>query len=352
MMKNSSTRHKGCLTRLGHIFSSAVTLIILLAVTGMSYQAIATSRDLKVNPPPGNLFNVGDHQLHVRCVGAGSPTVILEAGLGENSVGWYLVQSDAAQTTRVCAYDRAGVGWSDSVQEPLSSAEIAQDLHTLLAAAKIEPPYVLVGHSAGGVHVRTFTGLYPDEVVGMVLVDSSHEQQTLRQQAIAGEDAVPQDFVAPMSVLLPTAARLGILRLLGVGETAASSTPFPAEIQAALAATKNRTAHAVALNLESQAFELDASQPNPPASLGDLPLIVITRGIGGVETMSELPIPELPADYWQKMDELWLVLQNELADLSTNSQHWMAEVSDHMVPHNQPAIIVTAIQQVIGATKE
>ena len=352
MMKNSSTQNIGCLPRLGRILGSIVALILLLVVVGMSYQAIATARDLKAYPPPGELVAVGDHQRHIHCMGAGSPTVILEAGLGENSVGWHLVQTEAAQTTRVCAYDRAGVGWSEGVQEPLSSAEIAEDLHTLLAAAKIEPPYVLVGHSAGGVHVRTFTRLYPDKVVGMVLVDSSHEQQTLRQNAISSQGKTPQELVGPMSALLPTAARLGILRLLGVGETAAAETPFPKEIQAALAATKNRTAHLMALNLESQAFELDTSQPNPPASLGDLPLIVITRGIGGRETMGDLPGSELPADYWQKTDELWLVMQDELADLSSNSQHWVAEESDHMVPYSQPTIIVTAIQQLVAATKE
>ena len=333
--------------RLGRILGGAIVLFILLAVAGMSYQALATARDLKAYPSPSQLFDVGDHQLHLYCVGNGSPTVILEAGLGESSLSWHLVQAQTAQITRACAYDRAGLGWSESVEEPLSSAEIAQDLHTLLAAAQIEPPYLLVGHSAGGVHIRSFAHLYSDEVVGMVLVDSSHEQQTLRQNAAAGQEKTPQDTIASISVLLPPLSWLGILRLLGLGETAAAEAPVPAEVQAALAATMNRTTHVVASNLEAKAFALDSSQTNPPAPLADLPLIVISRRLGNVEEMAELPIPGLPADYWPMMDDLWLVMQDELTNLSTNSQHWVAEESGHMVPYEQPLIILEAIQHQI-----
>ena len=346
-MKNHSTRKKGCLTCPGRIFGGAMALILLLAIAGIIYQNQATVRDQQAYPPPGVMFDTGDDQLHMHCMGEGSPTIVLEAGLGESSLSWHLVQAEAAQTTRVCAYDRAGLGWSEGVKEPLSSAEIAQDLHTLLATAQIEPPYVLVGHSAGGVHVRSFAHQYPDEVVGMILVDSSHEQQTLRQNVIAGQAETPQDIMASIRVLLPTLSRFGILRLLGLGETAAADAPFPAEIQAALAATMNRTAHVVASNLEAKAFELDSSQPTPPVSLGDLPLIVITRGLGNVEEMANLSIPGLPTDYWQRLDELWLVMQGELTALSTNSQQWLAEESGHMIPYEQPLIILEAIQHQI-----
>ena len=340
----NKTNTRGCLWWGTRFICVLAAVLFLMVVAGLSYQSDATTRDLKAHPPPGELFDVGDHQLHLYCMGNGSPTVILEAGLGENSLGWHLVQTEASQTTRVCAYDRAGLGWSEGVKKPLSSAEIAQDLHTLLAKAQIEPPYVLVGHSAGGVHVRSFAHLYPDEVIGMVLVDSSHEQQTPRQDAVAGQENTPQDMMASISVLLPTLSRLGILRLLGLGETATAEAPFPAEIQAALAATKSRTTHVVASNLEAKALELDLSQPNPPGSLGDLPLIVITRGLGSAEEMAGLSIPGLPADYWQRMDELWLVMQAELADLSTNSQQWLAEASGHNVPYEQPTLIVDAIR--------
>ena len=338
---------RGCLWWGMRFCVVSVMVFLLLAVAGVIYQNHATAHDQQAYPPPGAIFDTGDHQLHMLCMGKGSPTVILEAGLGENSLSWHLVQAEVAQTTRVCAYDRAGVGWSEGSKEPMSSTEIAQVLHTLLAVAQIEPPYLLVGHSAGGVYVRSFTHLYPDEVMGMVLVDSSHEQQVLRQNATVNQQTSPQDAFLSVSTFMPTLARLGILRLLGTAEAAAAEAPFSAEIQAALAATKNRTAHAVAINQESTAFSADTSQPNPPTSLGDLPLIVITRGIGDAETMDDLPIPNLPDDYWEQMDALWLVMQAELAALSTSSQQWIAVESGHMIPFEQPELIADAIHHLL-----
>ena len=344
-VNNHSTHNKGCRTYLRRILGGALALILILPVAGMSYQALATARDLRAYPPPGKLYDVGDHRLHINCLGIGSPTVILEAGLGDGALNWHLVQVEASQTTRVCAYDRAGVGWSEGVTEPLSSTDIAGDLRTLLAMAHIEPPYVLVGHSSGGLHVRSFTQLYPDEVVGLVLVDSSHEQQTPRQNAIAGQETPSQETILSLMALTPTLARLGILRLLGGGEMAAAEAPFPAETKAALAATRSRTAQTVASYQETKAVLLDTSQPNPPASLGDLPVIVITRGIGDAEEMGDLITSEASADYWQARDELWIMMQTELANLSTNSQHWVAEESGHYIPYDQPVLIVDAIRQ-------
>src|SRR5215207_7597931 len=150
-----------------------ITGLLALAVIGAIYQAIATQIDQRTYPPPGEMVDVGTHSLHINCIGQGSPTVILESGLGTMSADWANVQPEVANTTRVCAYDRAGTGWSEPGPEPRDSQQIARELHTLLGNAGIDDPYVLVGQSFGGLYVRMYASRYPKEVEGMVLVDAS-----------------------------------------------------------------------------------------------------------------------------------------------------------------------------------
>ena len=151
--------------------------LLALAVIGAVYQAIATEIDQRTYPPPGELVNVGNHSLHINCVGEGSPTVILEAANGGMSAHWAQVQQQVAQTTRVCAYDRAGLGWSEPGPEPRDARQISSELHTLLkSAADAAGPYVLVGHSYGGLYARMYAARYSDETAGVVLVDSSHPE--------------------------------------------------------------------------------------------------------------------------------------------------------------------------------
>jgi pimeloyl-ACP methyl ester carboxylesterase len=118
--------------------------------------------------------------MHLLCVGDGSPTVILESGLNDSWLYWYKVQPAAGRFTRVCSYDPAGVGWSDTQPEPLHSRNTALRLHSPLNNAGVNPPYVLVGHSRGGVHVRVYQNMYPSDVVGIVRADSSHPEQKNR----------------------------------------------------------------------------------------------------------------------------------------------------------------------------
>src|SRR5215207_4765289 len=140
-----------------------VALCFLVAAAGFTYQTIATEQDKAAYPPPGQLVDVGGHRLHIQCVGTGSPTVITESGLGGTSLDWSLVQPAVAQTTRICSYDRAGWGWSDPGPSPRTSGRIVEELRSLLAAAGIAGPYVLVGHSVGGLHAQLFASRYAPE---------------------------------------------------------------------------------------------------------------------------------------------------------------------------------------------
>src|SRR5688500_5261516 len=134
----------------------SVVALLALAVAGAIYQAIATERAERAYPPPGEMVGVGGHSLHINCVGQGGPTVVLEAGSGGFSAQWVRVQREVSGTARVCAYDRAGMGWSEMGPEPRDAEQITGELHTLIKGANIEGPYVLVGHSFGGLYVRTY----------------------------------------------------------------------------------------------------------------------------------------------------------------------------------------------------
>jgi pimeloyl-ACP methyl ester carboxylesterase len=153
---------------------------VSLAITGALYEMIGGWRDAQRFPRRGRFVQVGSIRMNIDCDGQGSPTIILESGSGGPSVDWLMVQPEIAKFSRVCSYDRAGYGWSDSGSEPRSSLQIATELNQLLQAASEKGPYVLVGHSMGGYDIRVYTSQYPNDVVGMVLVDASHEDQELR----------------------------------------------------------------------------------------------------------------------------------------------------------------------------
>src|SRR5215218_4840882 len=187
-----------------------VVALLILAVVGAIYQVIATARAERAHPPPGELVDVGGHRLHIHCVGQGSPTVVLDGGTGEMSAHWVLVQREVSDTTRVCAYDRAGMGWSEMGPEPRDAKRISSELHALLKGANIEGPFVLVGHSFGGLYTRTYAARYPDEVAGVVLVDSSSPDQ-FSYPPVARDSYEPQKQMFAVSSLL---ARLGVVRLL------------------------------------------------------------------------------------------------------------------------------------------
>ena len=204
------------------ILLGLLALIVLLALGGASYEAIMAAGDGKRYPAPGQLVDVGGYRLHLHCIGQGSPTVVLDAGLGGFSLDWGAVQPQIAKSTRVCAYDRAGLGWSDPGPAPRSPQQFASELHALLTKGGIEGPYVLVAHSLSGKTARLFASQHPDEVAGMVLVDVRHEfvDDHRAPEQLAAEDAERRQF----QNMIRWTARFGLVRLLwapGVAERAA-----------------------------------------------------------------------------------------------------------------------------------
>jgi pimeloyl-ACP methyl ester carboxylesterase len=127
-------------------------------------------------PVPGRLVSLGSHRLHVHCLGDGSPVVVFDAALGGSSLSWTFIQPAVAAFTTACTYDRAGFGWSDAGPMPRTAGRIAAELHALLRAAEVPPPYVLVGHSFGGLSIRAYASSYPEDVAGLVFVDPAHPE--------------------------------------------------------------------------------------------------------------------------------------------------------------------------------
>jgi pimeloyl-ACP methyl ester carboxylesterase len=309
--------------------------IVTLAAIGAAYQTIANQVDKSAYPPPGQMVDVGGYQLHLYCTGAnvnGSPTVILEQGLGGISSGWALVQPEVAKGTRVCSYDRAGMGWSDSSSEPSDAQHIAQELHTLLQNAAIPGPYVLVGWSVGGLYAREYAGQYGDEVVGLVLLDSSHPDQWTSTP----EGQAKFESNAKIYSVAPILVRLGVIRVMGLLQPGSGlPTPYNEQLKASFAATKDWDAQTA----EFLASLATTTQVRESGSLDDIPLFVLTATEHGTPPNEE---------------QLWQGWQVDLASLSTNSLHQIVEGADHDSFWRDPEMVkVTnaAILQIVEAAR-
>jgi pimeloyl-ACP methyl ester carboxylesterase len=291
-------------------------LIIGLALVGAIYESLAEAADAKVYLPPGQLVDVGGHRLHINCTGTGSPTVVIVSGLGDWSTSWGgVVQPEVAKTTRVCTYDRAGFGWSESSSLPSDAAQFAKELHTLLQNANVPGPYVLVGHSLGGFIVRIFAHDYASEVVGVVLVDSMNPKQVTESLS---------NKLALFSSMEAALARVGVGRLLFKLPALAPSLPEGDE------AYYPHLARPQSFQTSANEYrELPTSAAEAAAvkSFGDLPLIVLTaKG---------------------NTNPGWPGLQNELLQLSSNSQHLFAENSGHVIQFDEPKAAIDAIIQMV-----
>src|SRR3954451_515030 len=165
-------RVRRVLRGIGRTLAVLVGLLVVLGLLGVVYESAAEAADVRAYPPPGQMVDVGGYRLHINCVGTGSPTVVIDAGWGDWSGGWSRVQPEAAKTTRVCTYDRAGMGYSEAGPLPRTAEHFARELHALLQHAGVLGPYVLVGHSFGGAPVRVFAHAYAPEVAGVVLIEA------------------------------------------------------------------------------------------------------------------------------------------------------------------------------------
>ena len=283
---------------------------MVVAGLGGLYQAATPAPEVAGGVMPGRLVDVGGYRLHLSCAGTGSPTVVLLNGLGETSPQWARISPTVAQTTRVCAYDRAGQAWSDDSPNRADSTHAATDLHRLLTAAGEAGPYVLAGHSSGGVHALTYAAMYPDGVAGIVLLDSASPHQVDLISSFNGEYQLMRRALA----VAPTLFRFGIGHITQALTTPA--LPGPAGEQAAVFANSPRRMRD--MRAEQTALPDAFRQAQRLTTLGATPLVVLTAKDN--------------ADHRQG----WATAQDQLAALSTNTRHTVADF-DHMALLENPA---------------
>lgn len=319
--------------QIGLWLGGALGVLAVLLLSGFVWQTAVSSQTHTNYPPLGQLIDVDGHKMHLYCIGAGSPTVVLESGLGDTMLNWSEVQKETAVFTRVCSYDRVGFGWSEPVDDPVFSPQVADTLHTLLQNAGESAPYVVVGHSVGGIHVRSFALQYPNDVAGVVLVDSSHDNQR-------AED--PDEGKDPLIALCRVLAPFGIVRAFNLAEEGVDANPhLTAEQRNMLIALTNQSHTCRANANEETAADTDMSQPHPKP-LGDLPLTVLTATQSVNRIAAELP-PKLVV----QVNDLWTAKQLELVALSTNSTQIIATESAHYIQYDQPELVVEAIEQMV-----
>jgi pimeloyl-ACP methyl ester carboxylesterase len=305
----------------------AVGAVVLLVAVAGGYEAIREARDRSVRSMPGQLFDVDGHRLHLSCMGSGSPTVILEPGLGEPGVmmsGW--IQPGVAAATRVCVYDRAGKGWSESARALQDGFAVADDLRTLLTNADIAGPYVLAGHSTGGVYAQIFAERYPDEVAGVVLLDS---QSPNALAELPGWARFYRRFRTATKVF-PVLAGLGLMRL----SHRTTAGGLPSEARSAARAFWPTTRHNRSLRDEVAQLETTLAEAQGLKTLGDKPLVVVTAAKDAMNG--------------------WLPLQDEMAGLSTNSIHRVEQGATHtslVEDQGDSAISIHAILDVVAAVR-
>ncbi len=269
---------------------------------GAAYETVRETQDRSTHVMPGELVDVGGHRLHIDCTGTGSPTVVLEAGLGASSpimAGW--IAPAVAPTTRVCVYDRAGKGWSDPAPEGQDGVAVVSDLHTLLERHGETGPFVIAGHSSGGVYGQAFAATYPDEIAGLVLIDSQPASALTR---LPGYDQM-YSWLRRASGIGPSVSRFGLMRL--VITATAGSLPEPQRS-------------------EEDAFESSADQARSTREeLEALPAAM--ERARGLTTLGDKPVAVVTAE--KEAQKGWLPLQDEMTALSTNSVHHVIHDATH-----------------------
>jgi pimeloyl-ACP methyl ester carboxylesterase len=333
---------------------NVMTAALLLVGVSLAAQGQSAST-LPPHPPPGQLIDLGGWRLHLNCLGkasASQPTAILEAGAGDFSVDWSLVQPDVARFARVCSYDRAGSGWSDLGPRPRTMHQLVWELHTLLDKAGVKPPFVLVGHSYGGWLVRLYAATYPAEVVGMVLVEAGADNprrllpdgKLTRAADIATGQPIPA--VKTSDPLRESDIPPRILSLIENAVREAGShanepprDKLPADAQRMRTWTLSQVKHAASNDNPVEADELAAmfaERKRKKDLLGDMPLIVLSRGVPEDGRVAE---EEHTAD------------QAALLTLSRIGKLVIAQRSGHHIPLDEPDLVVTAIRDVLAATR-
>jgi pimeloyl-ACP methyl ester carboxylesterase len=302
-------------------------LMALFIGCAYSYGWLISAEELKGNSdlsPAGRYIRLRTHRLYIHCMGDTQPAVVIDTGLGGSSLEWFQVQQALAKRLRVCTYDRAGYGWSDPGPSPRITSRIVEELHKLLNKAQVPPPYVLIGHSFGGFTARYFATLYPDQVVGVVLVDSSHPDQSRRMSVLAIHAKAKRS----------ARDRIDIASLT-------QRADLPEEIRLAFYLNSRRKALFAQMD-EIKSFALSAAEVGAAGPFPNVPLVVLSHG--------RHIWPAGP--HGDRMEAIWRELQRSLSSLAPRSHHIVAERSGHNIHLDQPELVVGAVETIVRRLAE
>lgn len=333
------------------VLASLLALAVLAALFGFIYEKSTEAKEAAAYPTSGKLYEIEKLKLNLNTYGesqSGVPTVVIETGLGDPAAAWAKVASLVAPRARVITYDRAGLGYSSPDRGKRDAERIATQLHALLAAAGVEGPIVLVGHSIGGIYAREYYKLFPENISALVLIESSHPDMLERMPP---EISKMQDEQLGSLGQVATAARFGLLRTqkpeaLGIVAPEGLSEPEKKGF-VARSLLPSSFEESVA---EYKAIKDSLAEAKEVASLGELPLVVLSNGLGQVD-LSALP-PSVPKAAFEAMNASWKEMQEQTAALSTRSVHLIAEKSHHNVQLEEPEAAAAAIEKALDLLAE
>jgi pimeloyl-ACP methyl ester carboxylesterase len=325
-------RSQSLLRRIATIAISIAALAAAVLLIAFAIETLRMHR-LKSYPPPGETYTTGGATVHMDCTGAGSPTILLESGLGDDFLSWRRVQPALSHTTRVCSYDRAGYGWSSPRQGPRDAEHIAEELHELMTAAHIDGPIVLMGHSMAGVILRIYASRYPAGIAAMVFVDASTPTQAER---LPKEFSGWSDFTEADKLLRP----FGVTRMRGHCGVEDPATP---ELNALLQWHDCTRAAMETDDLEGAVFAESCREANATGPFGDIPILIFSQD--PAMHFGDVPFSQAIAE---RGAATWNTLQEELKQLSPRSRRIIARGSTHYIHQLRPELVIREVQHLIG----
>lgn len=318
------------------LFALIVGIILSLLLAGTR----AKARLQTAYPPAGQLIDVGGYRLHANIQGKGDFTVVFDSGVGGIATHWEKVQPEIAKYAVTISYDRAGLGWSETGKQPRSFEVMADELKLLLEAANVPAPYVLVGHSFGGVVARQFANAYPEQVAGIILVDSAHEEQFIKRFPVEVREMAPKMIKSMKPMIWAFASGIPALLL--------NKMPLTPGLSKAAAEAERVVRLMSGKHMRTVLNEMDAIVHRPPQpldTLRDVPLMVLSHGVAQ-------PAPNMSDEVNAAYEEVWQQMQRELAQISTNSQHVIVEGSGHDIQIERPQAVIDAVEQVMTSIRE
>jgi len=343
---NCRSTHRGNMRR-----RVIAALAAIVSCTCLADQTITKVIDDPVYTAPVKLVDIGNGQrLNVYCVGTGSPVVVFDSGLGDSTISWALVQPAIAKKTTACSFDRAGMGYSDAIRRPSTALNQSEDLHALLQAAHLKPPYVLVGHSMAGMNVRVYADKYPDEVAGLVIVDGSHEDQSVKSWA-TGKPGEKASFDARLRdrKKCPLQAEKGLVKGTPMYKKCVDDSDNP-HFSPAI----NTAVEKYEVTVKWQAAELSelenifyASADETRATrknFGDMPIIVLTHSPHAKSKGETQDVRNQKTLRWEEA-------HTQVASMSTRGINIIVPNSNHYIQYDHPQVVIDAINQAVSIAR-